>query len=94
MTSRGWQEQVSPWDAWLVFAVLVGLALWLVIDRNQYPAMQTWVRVAIATEMSLLGLWLALGETAEHLARETNGMSEPPAPNQGPASELGRDVIR
>ena len=65
----GWRERVSPWDAWVAFAALFGVSLWLVVDHSQYPSMATWVRWVIAATLVTLGLWFALAETADAVKR-------------------------
>jgi heme/copper-type cytochrome/quinol oxidase subunit 4 len=69
MTRAGWRERVSPWDAWVAFVVLSGLAVWLVIDHNQYPQMALWVRLCIAAVLVVIGLWFAIVETVDAVRR-------------------------
>lgn len=59
----GWRERVSPWDAWIVFAALLGMGVWLTIDHTLYPAMPTWARLVLAGFLSGMGLLLAVSET-------------------------------
>jgi hypothetical protein len=73
--STGWRERVSPWDAWVAFTALSGLALWLLLDRNQYPAMATWVRLIIAGALVTLGLWFAVTETTDAITRRRDETS-------------------